>query len=215
MSRLSRFAPLTGVVFALLGFAGFAISKANSLSSTASGSQVIGFYAAHHAGQTTSDILLTVGFAMFLIFAGSVGDRLRQGDHREPFGAIALVAAGVLTAGALAFFSVDFALASGYGQLTPDAAQALNLLAFRLVLPACAGALVFGVAAGLAVIRSAIVPRWLGVIAIVIGLVGMSPLLAVALMALYAWTLVVAVILVARAGALSDSRAPALESQVA
>jgi len=213
MSRVSRFAPLTGVIFALLGFAGFAISKANSLSSTASGEQVIAFYRAHHAGQTASDILLTVGFAMFLLFAGSVRDRLRQGD--EALGTVALVAAGVMTAGALAFFSVDFALASASGQLAPDAAQALNLLAFRLVLPACAGTLVFGIAAGLAVIRSAVVPRWLGVIAVVIGLVGVSPLLTVALMALYAWTLVVAVILVVRAGALSDSRAPALESQVA
>jgi hypothetical protein len=215
MSRLSRFAPLTGVIFAVLGFAGFAISKANSLSSTASGARVIAFYRAHHAGQTASDILLTVGFAMFLLFAGSVRARLRQGDDREALGAVALVAAGVVAAGALAFFSVDFALASGSGQLAPDAAQALNLLAFRMVLPACAGMLVFGVAAGLAVIRSAIVPRWLGVIAVVIGLVGVSPLLTVALMALYVWTLVVAVILVVRAGALSDSRAPALESQVA
>jgi len=215
MSRLSRFAPLTGVVFALLGFAGFAISKANSLSSTASGAQVIGFYGAHHSGQATSDVLLTVAFAMFLFFAGSVRHRLRQRDQGEPFGAVALVAAGVMTAGALAFFSVDFALASANGQLAPDAAQALNLLAFRLVLPACAGTLVFGVAAGLAVVRSAIVPRWLGVIAIVIGLVGVSPLLTVALMGLYAWALVVAVILVVRGGALSDSRVPALESQLA
>lgn len=215
MSRLSRFAPLTGVVFALLGFAGFAISKANLLSSTASGAQVIGFYGAHHAGQATSDILWTVGFAMFLLFAGSVRDRLRQRDQGEPLGAVALVAAGVMTAGTLAFFSVDFALASANGHLAPDAAQALNLLAFRLVLPACAGTGVFGVAAGLAVIRSAIVPRWLGVIAIVIGLVGVSPLLTVALMALCAWTLVVAVILVMRVGAVSDFRAPALESRVA
>lgn len=215
MNRLSRFAPLTGVVFALLGFAGFAISKANLLSSTASGSQVIAFYGAHHFGQAFSDVLLTVGFAMFLLFAGSLRDRLRQGDDREPLGAVALVAAGVMAAGVLAFFSVDFALASASGQLSPDAAQALNALAFRLVLPACAGTLVFGIAAGLAVIRSAIVPRWLGAIAIVIGLVGVSPLLTVALMALYVWTLVVAVILVLRPVSLSDSSARALESQVA
>jgi hypothetical protein len=215
MSRLSRFAPLTGVVFALLGFAGFVISKASSLSFTASGSQVIAFYAAHHAGQAASDILLTVGFAMFLLFAGSLRDRLRRADEREPLGAVAMVAAGVMTAGVLAFFSVDFTLASANGHLAPDVAQALNLLAFRLVLPACAGSLVFGITAGLAVIRSAIVPRWLGGVAIVIGLVGVSPLLTVALMALYAWALVVAVILVVRTATPSDSRVTALESQVA
>jgi hypothetical protein len=118
-----------------------------------------------------------------------------------------LASAAVLTAGACVYFGFDLTLASVPGYLQPAAAQALNVLALRLFLPVSAGGLVFGIASGLAILRGARLPTWLGWAAIVIGILTAAPAGLLGIVALIFWTATISVLVFRRedAGAPSQS----------
>ena len=170
LERMSRLGPLTGVVFSLLAIAGFATAQ-KPPGAKAGGAQVVAFYQVHGSNQKVADLLLMLAFAVFLFFAGALREHLRRTPGTEGLGAVLLAGAAVLTAGAALFFGCDFALASAPADLAPAAAQALNVLALYLVLPVMAGG--FSCSAwrerpGRS-LRWAPLPRWLGWVAIAIG----------------------------------------------
>jgi hypothetical protein len=199
LERLSRLGPLTGVVFSLLAIAGFATAQ-KPPGAKADGARVVAFYQAHGTSQKVADLLLMLAFAVFLFFAGALRGHLRRIPAAGGLGAVLLAGAAVLTAGAALFFGCDFALASAPADLAPAAAQALNVLALYLVLPVMAGGFVFGVASGLAILRWAPLPRWLGWVAILIGIGIATPALIGALILLFLWTATVGVLVFRRGG---------------
>ncbi len=197
--RLNRLGSLTGVAFALLTIAGMAIAKSPP-GAKASGAEVRAFYQANGTQATTADILIVAGFACFLLFSGSLRTHLRGTDGADGLATTVIAGAAVATGGAAAFFGADFVLAMMPATIAPPAAQALNMLALYLVLPLAAGGLVFGLAAGVAIIRWATLPRWLGWAVIVIGIVLASPGLILGIVALALWTMVVSVLVWRRSG---------------
>jgi hypothetical protein len=104
-----------------------------------------------------------------------------------------------LAVGATVYFGFDYVLAVVPSHLDPAAAQALNLLALKLAFPFALGGCVFGLASGLAILRSRQLPVWLGWVAIVIGLVMATPGVLLGLVALIVWTAVVSVLTFRRA----------------
>jgi hypothetical protein len=205
-TKLSRLGPLTGVAFALLTLAGM-LTASSPPGASAGGAKVIAFYRANATQAKTSDILIMVGFAFFLVFAGSLRTHLRGTDGAEGLSAVLLAGAAVLTAGAAVFFGADFVLAMMPGTIAPSAAQALNMLALYLILPLSAGGLVFGLAAGVAIARWSPVPRWLGWAVMLIGLALASPALIVGIAALALWAAAVGIVIWRR-----EVKAPAVGS---
>ena len=204
-NRLSRLAPLTGVVFAVLAAAAF-LTAPGAPSATDSGQRVIAFYVAHGSNAKASDNLWMFAFAFLLLFAGSLRAFLRQTPAAEPLSALMLAGAAVLTAGACVYFGFDLTLASVPGHLQPAAAQALNVLALKLFLPVSAGGLVFGVASGLAILRGARLPRWLGWAAIVIGILTATPAGLLGIVAFIFWTATISVLVFRRDDAVAPSQ---------
>jgi hypothetical protein len=198
--RLVRLAPLTGVVFAALAVVAFASSQAPP-GSKASGASVIAFYKAHSAGQQRSDYLWFLAFTFLLLFAGCLRSYLRRTPAAEALGALALAGAAVLTAGATVYFGFDYALAVVPRNLDPAAAQTLNVLALNLSFPFAAGGCVFGIASGLAILRGALLPKWLGWVAIAVAIVMASPAALIGLVLLIVWTAIVSVLIFRRSAA--------------
>jgi hypothetical protein len=192
-TRLSRLGSLTGVAFALLTIAGMAIAQSPP-GASASGVRVLAFYQTHSTAAMTADILIVTGFGFFLLFAGSLRTHLRSQDRAEGPGTTLVAGAAVLTAGAAVYFGSDFVLANMPATIAPPAAQALNMLALYLVLPVAVGGLVFGLAAGVAIIRSACVPRAFGWAVIVVGIALASPGLILGIVALALWTAALSVL---------------------
>jgi len=192
--RLDRLAPLTGVVFAVLAVAAFGTAS-GAPSETASGTRVIAFYEAHGSSAKTSDYLWMFSLAFFLLFAGSLRGYLRRTPSAATLSSVVLAGAAVLTAGGCVYFGFDFALASVPSHLAPAAAQALNVLALKLFLPVSAGGLVFGIASGIAILRGAQLPNWLGWAAIVIGIATATPAGLIGLVAFIFWTATVSILL--------------------
>ncbi|MGH7635346.1 MAG: hypothetical protein ACRENC_16540 [Gemmatimonadaceae bacterium] len=198
---MSRLTPLTGIVYALLTFVAFA-SASGAPTNSASGAKVIAFYESHHTSARLSDTLWMFAFAFFLFFAGTLWAHLR-GANGDVLGVLVLVGAAVFAAGAVVYFNFDFALAVVPQHLAPAAAQAMNVLALNMEMAAAAGAFVFGIATGLAIIRGGALPKWLGFAAIVIGLIAVTPGLIIALVLFALWAAVAGVMIWRRSPALA------------
>jgi hypothetical protein len=194
----SRTGSLTGVAAALFGAGAFASSQP-APGASAGGERVVAFYVGHQTGQQVSDTLWALAFACFVFFAGALRSHLRQGPEAGALGALTVAGAAITCAGAATFFGCDYVLASVPGSLTPAAAQALNVLAMKLFLPLAAGGVIFGIAAGLAIVRSRRLPAWLGVLALVIGIAFATPAGIAAVVALLLWS-ALAGVLVFRCG---------------
>ncbi len=202
--RLDRLAPLTGVIFAVLAVAAFGTAS-GAPSATASGARVIAFYEAHGSSAKTSDYLWMFSLVFFLLFAGSLRGYLRRTPSAAALGSVVLAGAAVLTAGGCMYFGFDFALAAVPNHLAPAAAQALNVLALKLFLPVAAGGLVFGIASGLAILRGAQLPNWLGWAAILIGITTATPAGLIGLVAFIFWTATVSILMWKRDGATPEA----------
>jgi hypothetical protein len=192
----SRWGPLTGVISALLGVAGAAVAiVTNSPGSDASGKEVIAFYVAQGRTQQIGVILLGLAFVFFVFFAGALRAHLRQTPNAEALSALVLAGAVLETVGQTAGAGYVWTLAQESGHLDPSAALGLNALSNDAVITNTAGMVVFGIAAGLAILRSGRLPRWLGWVAIAMGIVVMTPLEGFAFLALVIWMVIVSILI--------------------
>ena len=89
---------------------------------------------------------------------------------------------------------MNYALADVPRDLDPAAAQALNVLANDLVLTNAAGLFLFGMSAGLAILRGVRMPKWLGWVAIAIAILVVTPAEALAFLALAVWIVVISLL---------------------
>jgi hypothetical protein len=197
----SRWAPLTGVVAAVLGLAGAAFEIAvNPPAPDASGKAVIAFYSANQANQRAATILLAFAFIFVVFFAGSLRHHLRTTPAGESLASIALAGAAVLAVGQIAGDGLTWGLANSPGTLDPAAAQALNVISVGMVLIPTAGLFIFGITIGLAILRGTELPRWLGWVAIAMGIVVVTPLEGFSYLALVIWMVVVSILILMRSG---------------
>ena len=198
LSRWSRWASLTGVVFVVLVVLGGPVAAGTTPNSKATGVHVIAFFEAHRSRERASAVLLTVAFIVFLFFAGSLRSYLRRTEAVEGLTAVVLAAAAVLAAGQTAGTGLVFALTDAPTHLSPAAAQTLNVLSNDMVLTSAAGFSAFGIASGLAILRGAALPGWLGWISILIGVVIVTPAEFVAAIALAVWIIIVSILIATR-----------------
>ena len=199
--RWSRMAPLTGVLFAVLTVVAVFANKSETPKPGASAAKVFAFYSAHRSEVETSGILFALAFLVLVLFAGALRAYLRRNDASEGLGALVLAGGVLMAAGALAGTGIEYGLAHNLHDFGPEAAKTLNFISTELFLPVIAGGFLFGVCAGLAILRGAALPDWLGWVAIVIGIAVLVPPASFpALLAFVIWSVVVAILMYLRGG---------------
>lgn len=197
--RWGRLAPLTGVLFGLLIVAAVIANGSETPKASASPAKVVIYYSQHRSEVETSSILFALGFIVLVLFAGSLRGYLRRAAVAEGLSALVLAGAILMAAGALAGTGIEYAIAHNLYDLTPQMAKTLNVVSSELFLPVIGGGFIFGICAGIAVLRGAALPDWLGWIAIVIGVLALIPPTSFpALLAFLVWTVVVAVLMYLR-----------------
>jgi hypothetical protein len=205
--RLARFAPITGVLFAVLTAAAF-IAGEETPDANASPVKVIAFFTAHKSGIETSAILAVVAFLFAVFWAGTFAGFLRRNGASVALTGLVIAAAVLMAVGAALFAGIEFELAHDLRHFGPQTAQTLNVLNNSLFFPLVIGGCVYGVASGLAIIGSRALPVWLGWVALVLGvLCAAGPPGFFALLALVLWTLVVSIMVFLRSG--DEARTPA------
>ena len=196
---LRRLAPLTGIPFAALLAVTFITPSTPDVHDT--GVQVIRHYQDHHSAHLIGDITGAIAVVFFLFFITS----LRSFFKDKPGGAdglsMAAFAGGILIAvGGGLFTSLDVALIDARHDISPQAAQALNVLSNDIFFPFEIGLIVFALSTGLAIIASGALPKWLGWVMVVIGVVAFTPVGFFGFFVILVWSVIVAILIYRRTG---------------
>jgi hypothetical protein len=195
--RWSQRAPLTGVLFAMLVAASVVANSSYTPKTSASAAKVVSFYTEHHSAVETSGILIAFAYLVLVLYAGALRAYLRR--TAESLGTLVLAGGILMAAGGLLCAGIEYGLAYNLHNLSPEAAKTLNFISTELFLPVQAGEFVFGVCGGLAILRGAALPKWLGWVAIVIGVVVLIPSASFyALLAVAIWSVVVSILVYRR-----------------
>ncbi len=206
--RWSRLAPLTGVLFAVLAVAAAFSNSAESPEASASPAKVLAYYAGHRSEVETSAILFALAFLVVVLFAGALRSYLRRTSAAEGLSALVLAGGIMMAVGALVGTGIEYGVAHNLHSFTPRELHLLNFLSNEMFLPILAGGFVFGICAGIAILRGAALPKWLGWAAIVIGIATIVPPASFpALLAFIVWSIVVSILMYLRLGAPSEEGA--------
>ena len=195
--RWTRLAPLTGVIGVVLAvIAG--IVAGDTPDADAAAAEVVAFYTDEDSAQIAVSILFAYAGLFLVFFAGALGVALRRGEAHGGLSALALAGGVIAALGMLIFAGLNFTLADTADSLDPAAAQALNALNEDFFFPLVIGLATLFLASGIAIVRGAALPAWLGWVAIVIGIVALSPAAFIGLFLGGIWILVVSIWLAAR-----------------
>lgn len=198
--RLSRLAPLTGVVFAVLVVVAI-VTGGETPDANASPAKVIAYYGSHRSEIETSSILFALAFLVLVLFAGALRSYMRRTPAAEGLASIVLAGGVLMAAGVLIGTSVEYGLAHNLNRLTPASAQTMNVLGNEMFLPVIGGAFLFAIASGLAILRGVSLPRWLGWVSIVLAIAVLIPPLSFpALLVFTIWSVIVSILIYRRTG---------------
>jgi hypothetical protein len=189
---------LCGVIFVALLVTSFALSGSTP-GVKASGAEVVRYYTAHRGHQSASGFLSMYGVIFFLFFAVALRSYLRRArPDADTLAALSLAGAVLLAVGGCIFGGLQIALSDAPSALSGGAAQALNVISNDLFLPLIAGTCVFMIANGLAVVLHRAFPAWLGWIALLIGVVSVTPIGFFGFLGTMAWVLVASTLMLMR-----------------
>jgi len=195
---VGRWAPLTGVVFAVLLFVGANVGG-NSPDADASPQKVVAFFESHRGGEHASTFLIAYSLVFGLFFAAALRSYLRGRSNEHGLIGLGVSGMTVLAVGGATLAGINFAATDVPGKISPTAEQALNVLQNDVFLGLLIGAGVFLIGNGLAIVRSVALPRWLGWAAVIFGVVAVTPIGWISLIfALPLWSLIVSVLLFMR-----------------
>jgi hypothetical protein len=194
-SRLERLAPLAGALFGVMMVVGVLVSG-ESPDTNASAEEVIKHY---DDGKFFVGIIsLGLGAVLFMIFAATLRRHL-VASGAEWLATLVFGGGVVFTVGLCTFASSQFALLDAADTKTVGAAQALNIIDNNNFPPAVIGMCVLLLATAWHVLSSGSLPRWIGWVSLVIGILALAGPLGILAFLLFApWTFIVAIVLFRR-----------------
>ncbi|HEX2466713.1 MAG TPA: DUF4386 family protein [Solirubrobacterales bacterium] len=203
-------APLTGVLFIVLAVVGFAV--AGEPPDTDEGTQaIVDFYSDNEGSVVAGSIIQGLAAVAFLFFAGVLRTVLREGPGaRGTLAAISFAGAVVFATGVAIDGTINLALAEEVDTegFDPVAMQAMLGLWNNDWLPFAVGVLTFMLASGLAILRTGVLPSWLGWAAVAIAILAGTPIGFVAFFGSALFVLVVSVMLAMRERAATKGTPP-------
>lgn len=194
-ATLERLAPLTGVVFVVLLVASL-ILIGEGVDPEDGIEEVLEYYD-DNEGAIFGGALLGGLASVFLIFFGGVMRKVLR-DAEGPGHTLSAVAFGGAVALAVAMgiaASLSIALAESFDDIDPVAVEALNALGWNYFVPFAVGMATFMLASGISIVRHGALPAWFGWVAVVIGVVDLTPVGFFAFLAAVLWILIASVLL--------------------
>jgi hypothetical protein len=213
-SKLIWTGPLFAVVFLLSDL----LFEGNAPGEKSSGAQVVSYFNEHRGRSMAEVFLAPVIVALLILFVSEFRSRARRYDP-EGVGATVMVSGAViLAAGAVLGASVLLGLVSAAQHHQDGVAQTLNVVNNDDWIAFISGLAVFMIGAGITVLQSGVLPKWLGWVALVVGIVSLAgPGGFVGYFATPLWIIVSSVILGMRkptAGSDEESNRPATTEPV-
>jgi hypothetical protein len=200
MRGLERFAPLAGVLFVLLVIVAVIVGG-ESPAPDDSRQKVLEYFDGDKDSAIAGSVILALATVPFLWFAGVLRSVLAAAESpparlaNTAWSGAILIAVGITLLSGFTFVAADTV-----DDVSPDATHTLSVIQSDLFFPVVVGAAVFLLASGLAIVRSGVLPAWLGWAALVMGIAAVTPTPAafVAVVLMIVWIAVSSVVLFTR-----------------
>ncbi|HEU5109357.1 MAG TPA: DUF4386 family protein [Micromonosporaceae bacterium] len=196
--RKDWWAPLTGVAFIVVVIVGFLVAG-EPPDADSPPREIIDHYVDNKDSVMIGALLSVIAAALLVFFGAVLRSALRAGEG--PGGVLSAVAfAGtiIMATGAAIDAMISFALADRADDVAPVGVQALQALWDNDFFPVVLGAALLLLGAGLSIARHAVLPRWLGWVGVLIGILALTPIGFVAFPLGGLWVLIVSVMLTLR-----------------
>ena len=172
----SWLAPLTGVAFVVLVIIGFAIGGEPPEFDSPAG-ELVDHYVDNKNKAMVGALLEGIAATLFVFFGGYVRRVLRAAEgERGMLSAIAFAGTIIFAVGLAIDATITMALAESAEDVDPSAVQALVALFQNDYMPFAVGLQVFLLAMGLVAVRTGAIPKWIGWIAILLGVIAVTPI---------------------------------------
>ena len=200
MSDRYRFAALTGLAFVILVIVSLAVSGEPPDPAESDVQEIIDFYVDNKSAVFVSSLLEALAATMLVFFAGYLRDHLRaaEGGGGHWLSSLVLVGATIIAVGLAIDATINFALAETADDVDPAAVEALSALWSNDFIPIALGTQVLMLAAGIAVVMHGALPKWLGWIALLLGVLSVTPIGFVGVLGAALWIAVVSLLLTLR-----------------
>ena len=168
--------PLTGVGFIVLGIVSFIVGG-EPKSADQPVRDVVKFYV-DNKDSVEVGAFIGVGATVLLVFFGGYLRRLLRAaaGEGEMLSLVAFVGVVIVAIGFAIDTTILIALSEAADDINPIAVQSLQALWDNDFIPILLGVLLFLWGTGLSVIRTGVLPKWLGWVMIVLGVVGVTPI---------------------------------------
>ena len=214
--RRDWWAPLTGIAFVVLLIIGLIVG--GEPPDAGEGAQkVVDHYADNKDAIELGGAITVLACSLFVWFGATLRDALRGPGGDDGIAPAVLFAGTIITAVGGAIDSMIAFAAAEAADDNVDAGAILSLQALwdNDFFPLALGIALFLLASGLAIIRRGLLPRWLGWIALALGVLGFTPIGWVAFMAGAIWVIAVSIMLALRnRKGVADSAPPMADPEV-
>ena len=171
-----RIGALTGVLFVILVIVAFAVGG-ETPGTDDSTREIVSYYVNNDTEQIIAAGLLAWASVALLFFLGSLRQTLRRATGDDGgLSAVVMLGGVFIAVGATVFAGLTFALGDAADDMPVDAIVALNTLNSDMFATLAVGVATFNLALGLATLRHRVFPKALGILAIVVGIAGLTPL---------------------------------------
>ncbi len=163
-------APLTGLVFIVLIIVGF-IVQGEPPEASDDLQDIVDFYKDDKDSIEAGVFILALGTVFFVFFA----NYLRTVFRESSLSATILVGAAIFAVAGGIDGTILIATAEAADDIEPASVQTLQALWDNDFVPFAIGITVFLVSVGLSILRTAVFPKWLGWVVLVLALVSVTP----------------------------------------
>jgi hypothetical protein len=199
MSDRSWIAALTGLAFMVLAIAGSVIMGDPPDPKDESLQEIVNFYKDNDTEIWIATLIQGAAATLLVFYGGFLRKVLRRAEGEgHMLSAVVLAGATIVAVGAALDATINIALVEEIDDIQPVAAQALSALWSNDWIVLLVGMQVFMLAAGLSIVRHGALPKWLGWVAILLGLVGMTPAGFVGFIGTGVWIVVTSILLAVR-----------------
>lgn len=191
--------PLTGVAFIVVGIVSFIVGGEPKSADEPVG-EIVNFYV-DNKDSVEAGAFIGVAATVLLVFFGAYLRRfLRAGaGEGEMLSLISFVGIAIVAVGFAIDTTILIALSEAADDINPIAVQSLQALWDNDFVPLVLGVLLFLWGTGLSVIRSGVLPKWLGWVMLVLGVLGLTPIGFVSAIGAAILVLVLSILLSVRA----------------
>jgi hypothetical protein len=206
--RSERIAALTGVAFVVVAIvAGIIAGEPPDADSPVQ--EIVDHYAANETSIQVGAFVGVAAMVLLVFFGAYLRSVLSAVEGRGGIlSTLTLVGAATIAVGFAIDFTISIALTEAAEDVEPAAVQALQALWDSDFVPIALGILVFLIATGLSIVRYGALPRWLGWVALVLAVIGFTPIGFVAFLGTGIWIVIISVLLAVRVPGAS-ARGPA------